>query len=483
MTAIRKTRRSFLAALGGIALGGSAVPLLHANGNNKAPGAKHHLEVSGDIYQRGDAAYEQARRNAVWQAIKPNRFPQLIVNAKTEEDVIATMEYARNQGMQVAIRGVGHNYVACYLREGGILLNVSQLRDIKIDVGTHTAHVQPGILGAEFSSMLATDGLAFPVAHCPTVALGGFLLGGGMGWNGEHWNRFACFNVEAIDLVTAAGERLTVTRDAYPDLFWAARGAGPAFCGVVTRYHLKVFPMPRAITQSTYVFSPDQVHTMIDWLEQARQRQDSKIEMSFIMEDGSGGKQCVLSAVCFADDEDEARTLLNALLGDIPETGRLFAKELEPVTFAEVLALTFTSAPNRLANETAWAQTPRTAVKVMAEYFQKTPAGKTVIIANYRSNTDLPEDAACSVTAPLFLNWSTRWDSATDDAVHMQWMDQIAESLQDVMNGCYINETDIIRRPNWARKCFSEANWKRLAGIHRRYDPDGLLPPPFDLGS
>ena len=471
-----------MAGLGGMALGGCAVPLLYARENKKAAGAKHQLEVSGDIYRLGDAHYEQARQNAVWQAIKPNRFPQLIVNAKTEEDVIATIQYARSHGMQVAVRGSGHNYVASYLREGGILLNVSQLRDIQIDVDARVAHAQPGILGAEFCSILAAHELAFPVAHCPTVPLGGFLLGGGMGWNGEHWNRFACFNVEAIDLVTAAGERLTVTRDAHSELFWAARGAGPAFCGVVIRYHLKVFPMPRTIIQSTYVFSSDQIDRMIDWLEQARQQQDSKIEMSFIMEDRDGEKQCVLSAVCFADGEAEARSLLNSLLSDIPETGRLFAKELDPVSFSEVLALTFTSAPSRLANETAWAQTPRPAVEVMAEHFLKAPTGNTVMIANYRSNTDLPEDAACSVTAPLFLNWSTRWNSAEDDDMHTRWMDQIAESLEPVMSGCYINETDFICRPQWARKCFSEASWNRLAEIHERYDPDGILPPPFELG-
>jgi FAD/FMN-containing dehydrogenase len=371
--------------------------------------------------------------------------------------------------------------VASYLREGGILLDVSQLRDIKIDVDTRVAHVQPGILGAEFSFILSEHGLAFPVAHCPTVALGGYLLGGGMGWNGEHWNRFACFNVEAIDLVSAAGERLTVKRDVHPDLFWAARGAGPAFCGIVTRYHLKVFPLPRAIAQSTYVFSIDQIDNIIAWLEQARQRQDSKIEMSFIMESDDGEKQCVLSAVCFADDEAEGKRLLSTGLQDIPEQGRLFAKEFHPVSFAEVLALTFTSAPNRLANETAWAQTPPVALQAMAEQFVKAPAGRTVIIANFRSNTDLPEDTAFSVTAPLFLNWSTRWDSTADDDLHMQWMDEVAESMEAVMSGCYVNETDFIRRPHWARKCFSEANWKRLASINKRYDPDAILPPPFAL--
>jgi len=303
-----------------------------------------------------------------------------------------------------------------------------------------------------------------------------------MGWNGEHWNRFACFSVEAVEVITTTGEKLTIDKHTHADLFWAARGAGPAFCAVATRFHLDVFPMPQAITQSTYVYSADRAQGLIDWLEQARHRQNSKIEMSFIMESDANEKQCVLSAVCFADDENEAAILMTALMHDVPEQGRVFAKELDPVSFAEVLALTYTSAPNRLANETAWAQNPEPAVKLMAEYFLKAPQGNTVIIANYRSSADLPEDAACSVTAPLFLNWSTRWDSPADDAAHMHWMDGIAESLEPLISGCYVNETDFIRRPRWARKCYSDTGWKRLAEINRKYDPNGILPPPFELG-
>ena len=481
MSIFPKTRRSFLRGLGGLALSSAATPLLHARDSKKASSAKHELEISGDIYQRGDTAYEQSRQNAVWGAIKPNRYPELIVLAKTEEDIVATIHYARSNGMQVAVRGGGHNYIASYLRDGGILLNVSQLRDLHVDADKQLAHVQPGVVAAEFSSILASHDLAFPVAHGPTVALGGYLLGGGMGWNGEHWNRFACFNVEEIDLVSAAGERLTVNRDQHPDLFWAARGAGPAFCGIVTRYHIKVFPLPGAIAASTFIYSIEQLDNMITWLEQARQRQDSKIEMSFILESGEGEQQCVLSAVCFAEDDIEGERLLDTLLKDIPQQGRLFTRENHPMSFAEVLALTRTSIPNRLANETAWIQEPQAGLQTIAKHFLKAPPGNTVIIANFRSNTEWPEDTACSVTGPLFLNWSTRWESIAEDDLHMRWMDELAAAMEEVMSGCYVNETDFIRRPHWAKLCYSSENWKRLADIQKQYDPDGILPPAFTI--
>ena len=484
MTVTRKTRREFLAGLGGLAIGSAATPLVRAGQNQQQAGVERQLDVAGSVYARGHPDYEQMRRNMVWQAWKPDRFPDLIVNAQDEADVVETVRYARAHGLPVSVRGSGHNYMASYLQEGGILLNVAQLREIQIEPGEQLAWVQPGATSAEFSSALTVHGLAFPVAHGPSVALGGYLLGGGMGWNGEYWNQFACYNIRAIELVTAAGDKLTVSRDEHADLFWAARGAGPAFCGAVTRYHLNVFPLPRAITSCTYIYSADQIDTLIAWLESARLRQEARIEMSFILESNDEGRQCVLSAVCFADSKEEANHLLGTLLQSVPEQGRLVAREFRPVTFADILAMTRTSAPLRRSVETAWAENTGEALKLIAGHFRQAPDGSdTVMIANFRSNPQLPEDTAYSVTGPLFLNWTTSWASASEDDVHMRWMDDVAASIEPLMTGCYVNETDFMRRPHWIEKCYSGENRERLAAVHARYDPDGLFPPPFKLAN
>ena len=481
MPNIRKTRRAFLAGLGGLAISSASAPLVRAGQNRRQAGIGQELKVAGNIHRRGHPEYERVRRDMVWQAWKPERFPDLIVNANDEGDVVETVRYANSQGLTLSIRGSGHNYVASYLREGGILLDVSRLQEVEIDVGAQQAMVQPGVTSAGFSAALAEHGLAFPVAHGPSVALGGYLLGGGMGWNGEYWNRFACYNVTAVELVTAAGEKLKVSRDEHADLFWAARGAGPGFFGVATRFHLDVFPLPQAITSCTYVYSTDQLDYLIDWLEKARRRQDAKVELSFILESSGEDRQCVISAVCFADNRDEAKSLLTSLLQPVPEQGRLVAREFQPMTFAEVLALTRTSAPLRMTTETAWVEKPGEALHLMAGHFHHAPGGDTVIIANFRSNTDLPEDTAYSVTGPLFLNWSTRWDSASLDDERLHWTDNLAASIEPIMTGCYINEIDFFRRPHWVKKCYPGSIRKRLAAVRARYDPDGLFPPPFNL--
>ena len=161
-------------------------------------------------YTRGQSDYELQRMGAVWQAIKPPKYPDLIVQARSEADIVEALRYARARRMTVAVKGSGHNYIASYLRNGGILLDVSGLREVDIDAGRAVVRAQPGIRAAEFCERLKTQDLAFPLAHSANVPIGGYLLGGGMGWNGESWGRMACFRVRALDVVTAAGERLTI---------------------------------------------------------------------------------------------------------------------------------------------------------------------------------------------------------------------------------------------------------------------------------
>jgi hypothetical protein len=106
--------------------------------------------------------------------------------------------------------------------------------------------IQPAVTGQELNRQLTPHGLAFPIGHCATVPLSGYLLSGGLGWNSNRWGP-ACFSVEAADLVTADSSLVTANREHHADLLWAIRGGGPGFFAVVTQYHLRLYPAPRAI--------------------------------------------------------------------------------------------------------------------------------------------------------------------------------------------------------------------------------------------
>ena len=164
---------------------------------------------------RGEDRYEAARRAAVWNRRGLERYPDRIVQAADEVDVVRAVESARAAGMRVGVRSGGHSWVGNHLRDGGLLLDVGQLRGVEIDADAMIASVGPGCPGNELAAALAAHELFFPGGHCPGVCVGGYLLQGGFGWNGRVHGP-ACMSVEAIDVVTADGERLRADADHHP---------------------------------------------------------------------------------------------------------------------------------------------------------------------------------------------------------------------------------------------------------------------------
>src|ERR1700685_4646721 len=161
--------------------------------------------VAGPVFRRGEPGYEQAREDAVWNARKPARYPDLIVVAVTQDDAAAAVRHARAEGLQVALRSGGHSWCGGHLHDGGLLLDLSRLREITVDPAAHRVTVQAGVVGAGGHEARGPHGLFFPVGHGPDVGLAGFLLGGGYGWNSRALGP-ACLSVVAVDAVTADGD-------------------------------------------------------------------------------------------------------------------------------------------------------------------------------------------------------------------------------------------------------------------------------------
>ncbi|MGW4800800.1 FAD-binding oxidoreductase, partial [Nonomuraea sp. NPDC004297] len=221
-------------------------------------------DLQGPLVRRGEAGYEALRAAMVWNGLKPERFPDVIVQAASERDVRTAVRFARSAGLRVAVRSGGHNWVGSSVRDGGLLIDLSRLDACAVDTASATASAQPAVRGRELAAALAGHGLAFPFGHCGSVAIGGYLLSGGLGWNPGVWGP-ACLSVAEIEAVTASGEVVRCGEDENADLFWAARGAGPGFFAIVTRFRLRLSRLPVAITTSAYAFPLPDVADVTSW--------------------------------------------------------------------------------------------------------------------------------------------------------------------------------------------------------------------------
>lgn len=440
---------------------------------NKVAGIKHRFE-------RGSMAYEDARRGVVWQAIVPARYPAQIVRVSSAEEAAVAVKNAIHNQQKVAVVSGGHSYVGNSLVDDCLLIDVSALDGVTIDRATMTATVGPGVRNGELDAVLTRAGLAFPLGHSPTVAVGGYLLGGGLGWNSEQWHGAACASVLSADVVLASGERARVSADENSDLFWALRGAGPLFCALVTSFELRLYERPTAIVELSASYPLDDAPALARWAELALPGKAQPVELSIMFSFTSDGRaSCSVSAIAFADSTEACSDLLRPLADSLPASSSPDATDarFESRTMRELLAAN-DDPPARYSVETAWCSNVATAVTTAAAEVARATAAGTIIHLSLRSHVDVPGDAAFSVASAVMVFSSAVWDSEADDGDQRAWSDGVVDALAPITLGYYINETDYIRHPSRLNGCFTLEAATRLRSVRERFDPQRVFTAP-----
>jgi len=434
-------------------------------------------EFRGRAFRRGEDGYEEARRATVWNARTPDRFPDLIVQAEGEDDLVAAIRLARRQGWKVGVRSGGHSWAGNHVRDGGLLLDVSRLDGIEVDAGAMRATVGPGCRGNEALAALEREGLFFPAGHCEGVALGGYLLQGGFGWNGRVHGP-ACMSVEAIDVVTAEGEAVRADAESHPDLFWAARGSGPGFFGAVSRFHLRLYPMPGHVANGVHLYPLDALEEVFRWAWEVGPRVPREMELMLIVHrDPEGEPEIALTAPVLADSAEQAAEAL-ALLESCPARGR--AKLAVPnaeVRFADLYAAVHESYPDdhRYAVDNMWTHAPvedlLPGIRRIAETLPAAPSH--MLWMNWGPSPERPE-MAYSVEDDTYIALYGVWKEPADDEANVAWATERMREMEGLASGIQLADENLGRRP---ARFASDANMARLDEVRERYDPGGLFHP------
>ena len=442
--------------------------------------------ISGHVVHRSDDGYESVRHKMVWNALKPKRYPELIVQAASEQDVIEVVNYARENGMKIAVRGGGHSWCASSLRDGGILLDLSRLNTVEIDPKKRMAAIQPVVTNREFARKLAHYNLAFPFGHCPSVPISGYILGGGLGWNTGFWG-VACFSLLALDVVTADGKLVKATEYENSDLLWAARGSGPGFFGVATKYYLRVYPLPKAITTSMLMFPLDSLLEVIAWVEYIVRKLPPFVELSTLFTSAPPPvadrceRVCMVVATAFADTTQVASDALSALATCPLEN--FVMKDLNANTPFDTLFDTIDSLfpeGKRYAVDNMWSHDrPITVLSTLRDQFIKAPShhslALTLILPQPPANAPQMSDAAFSMIAPVYIDCSAIWDDVSQDKPNIDWLRSTMRALEPMGVGHYVGEADLTAHPSRSVRSFNQHNWERLEGLRKKYDPKGVF--------
>ena len=200
------------------------------------------LSVRGRVLRAADAEFDSARH--IWNGMIDRR-PALIVRAAGAADVVAAVNFARDENLPLAIRGGGHSASGTSVSDGGLMLDLSLMKEVRVNLARRTARAQAGLTWGEFDAATQAHGLATTGGVVSTTGIAGLTLGGGIGWLGRT-HGLSCDNLLSVDIVTADGQLRTASADEHADLFWAVRGGGGNF-GVVTSFEYQLHPIPPTV--------------------------------------------------------------------------------------------------------------------------------------------------------------------------------------------------------------------------------------------
>ena len=196
--------------------------------------------LTGTLLAPEDEGYDAARR--VHNGLIDRR-PALIARCADTDDIAAAVRHARDAGLEISVRGGGHNVAGRAVAEGGLMIDLAGMRAVEVDPSASTAKAQGGARWSDVNDAAGAHGLAVTGGAISTTGIAGYTLGGGLGWL-MSTQGLACDNLIAVELVTADGEVLEVTDESHPDLMWGLRGGGGNF-GVAASlsYRLRSLPM------------------------------------------------------------------------------------------------------------------------------------------------------------------------------------------------------------------------------------------------
>lgn len=432
-----------------------------------------------ELLRRGEEGYERARRAAVWNARTPERHPDAIAIARSEQDVLDSVGLARAEGWTIGVRSGGHSWAGNHVRDGGMLLDLSRLREVEIDAAAMRGSVQPGCPGNELVKLLGERDLFFPAGHCEGVAIGGYLLQGGYGWNGRVHGP-ACMSVEAIDVVTAEGELVRASADEHPDLLWAARGAGPGFFGVVTRFHLRLQPRPKVVANGLALYPIEQLEAVFEWAQEVAPRVPRNMELMLIVHRTEEGElEIAVTGPVLAEEEAEARAALSLL-----ETCPAGAKLIEPyieVTLEDLYAGVHAAYPDehRYAADNMWTHAPAKRLLPGLRRIAETmpPAPSHMLWMNWGPGSapaPARPEMAYSVEDDTYIALYGVWRDPAEDEANVAWATERMREMEDLATGIQLADENLGLRP---ARFLSEAHMSRLDDLRSIYDPEGRFHP------
>jgi FAD/FMN-containing dehydrogenase len=427
--------------------------------------------IKGRAIRPTDADYDSVRQ--IWNAAF-DKHPGLIVACSGPTDVARTLEFARKHDLLLAIRSGGHSLAGKSSCDGGVVIDLSGLKEIKIDSVKRTARVEPGLTLAEFDRATQAQGLATTSGTEPTTGMAGLTLGGGLGWLMGKYG-LACDNLRSVDIVLADGRTLTASRTINEELFWAVRGAGANF-GVVTALEYDLHPIA-TILAGVIKYPPESLGDVLKHYREFTNTIPDEVGISVGIIPSRSGKPIVSMAVSYCGDLDQGEKVLQALRDFRP----VLSDEVKPMpylAFQKLGALPPGLRLHSVIRSGFLKEFSDSTINVIAANAAAAPpfSGSFVIECVHGKASRTSPTATAFPHRFTGHNFSLHadWVAPSGEASAKEWGTSFWSAMQPFVRSAVYSNYLGDEGPARARASYGD-NYERLAVLKRKYDPTNIF--------
>jgi FAD/FMN-containing dehydrogenase len=430
---------------------------------------------AGRLIGPDDPEYDAARTVVAGHI---DKHPAVIIRVANADDVKRVIQLARQTGLELAVRSGGHSADGHSVTEGGIVLDLHDMKGLDVDPEARTVWAETGLTAAELSQALHRHGLAVGLGDTGSVGVGGITLGGGIGYLVRK-HGLTIDSLLAAELVTADGELLHVDAESHPDLFWAVRGGGGNF-GVATRFLYRCHPMRDFVGGMLLLpATPETIHGFITAAEAAPEDLSTIANvmpappMPFLPEE-QHGKLTIMGMMAFAGDAEAAERAL----APFRALATPMADLVKPMPYPEIYPPEAGDyRPTAAARTMFIDHVDRGVAETIVDFLNRSDA--TMRVAQLRvlggAMARVPADATAFAlrSGRILVNVAAFYEGEADRAVKEAWVDEFSRALYQGTDEAYVN---FLTEPEArVRAAYPGATWDRLVEIKGRYDPTNLF--------
>ena len=428
--------------------------------------------LRGQLLQPGSDGYDEARR--LWNSMI-DRKPALIARCVGVADVIDSVNFARAHGLRVAVKGGGHHIAGNALCDGGIVIDLSPMKAVRVDPIARTARAEAGLTWLELDHETQAFGLATVGGTVSDTGVAGLTLGGGIGWIGRKCG-MTCDNLLSVDLVTAQGSVVTASATENPDLFWGVRGGGGNF-GIATSFEFRVHPVGQLLGGMV-------VHSFERASEVLKLYRDFSIDAPdevntiatlFRSEDGT---PVVSIAVCYygaVEDGERALAPLRAYGSPIEDS-------IRPMSYAQLQTmLDRDTPPGRRYYQKSNFMTDISdgAIETLLKGFDAMPSPLSGAIFQQMGGaaSRVAPDATAFTHRDAQYDFvvTSAWTDSQYDEPNIRWVREVWDAMGPYYSsGVYINATNEDSQDR-VKDSYDDDSYQRLVALKNKYDPGNMF--------